>query len=49
MPLKGNFVSDGLIITLADLGLNYKKEFNVKFRELKESKKFKTKANVSSQ
>jgi len=49
MPLKGNFVSDGLILSLADLGSNYKNEFNVKFRELKESKKFKTKANVSSQ
>ena len=47
MPLKGNFVSDGLILSLADLGPNYKKEFNVKFRELKEKKKFKTK--VSSQ
>lgn len=47
MPLKGNFVSDGLILSLADLGPNYKKEFNVKLRELKEIKKFKTK--VSSQ
>jgi len=49
MPLKGNFVSDGMILCLADLGPNHKKEFNVKFMELKENKKFKTKANVSIQ
>ena len=44
--IKGNFVCDGLIIHLAEIGPNYKKGFNQLFKELKEKESFKIKVSV---
>ncbi len=46
MQIQGHFVCDGLIKYLANLGPNYKKEYNFKFKILKEKQQFKTKNSI---
>ena len=46
MQIQGHFVCDGLIQYFANIGQNYKKEYNLKFKNLKEKQQFKTKSSV---
>ncbi len=48
MKINGRFVCDGLIIALAGIGPNYKREFNQLYKELKEKNNFKIKDSATA-